>query len=110
MSSARAETPPISHAARNQVTTVAARPTPTPTPIGRRRPRFAPSMPAVIAASTSTDSSPSRKTRRPLLNAAALPESDPAVRIGDTAVDRLEHEDEEQDSGQGEQHPAMSLA
>ena len=33
----------------------------------------------------------------------------PGGRIGDTAVDRLEHEDEEQDSGQGEQHPAMSL-
>ena len=56
--------------AMNQVTTVAIKPTITPTPIGRRCVAFDPISPAVIAASTSTHSSPSRKTSSAMLSIA----------------------------------------
>ena len=56
--------------AMNHVTTVAMKPTITPTPIGRRCVAFDPISPAVIAASTSTHSNPSRKTSSAMLSVA----------------------------------------
>ncbi len=57
---------------------------PAPAATGRRRPRFAPTKLAVSAASTSTASSPSRKTSSPLSSTTAPWLNGASVAVGST--------------------------
>src|ERR1700722_4684932 len=56
----------------NHVTMVATNPIPAPQATGRRCGRLAPTMPAVIAASTKMHSSPSRNTSTPMSRIATV--------------------------------------
>ncbi len=94
--------------AANQVMIEAAAPTPAPAAIGRRRLRLAPIRLATIAISTRIDSRPSRKTSRPLLNAAAPELRWADVGIRDAAVDGLRHDHDAEEAEERDEDPAMA--